>query len=289
MRPLDTAEERAWFGANAPHVLKAELPVNATVSFTTLFDATQPADAGARATRSGSPKGALDQERLPWARAPNHVRGAEVDLQPLGYAFTRDGGRGFEDWPDAAKDVTRCTSVEHPRRNSTIYPVWGRDDDPRGAWQCFHRGGSAVRFGDNRSFWNGTVRTGFRWNVFKSAQYPHAFDARRWSADGVAGAVAHVFQTSGWGNWQFRVRAVNATGSGAAAGSSAASYAAQVAFDRSANDGAGMGGWQEGHGGPMVADQPFFIEGVREALDSPGEWWVFFYLPLHSTRIVLTI
>ena len=39
MRPLDTAEERAWFGANAPHVLKAELPVNATVSFTTLFDA----------------------------------------------------------------------------------------------------------------------------------------------------------------------------------------------------------------------------------------------------------
>jgi hypothetical protein len=32
------------------------------------------------------------------------------------------------------------------------------------------------------------------------------------------------------------------------------------------------GGWQEGHGGG-VGDQPFFVEGVRQALDTPGEWW----------------
>lgn len=37
--------------------------------------------------------------------------------------------------------------------------------------------------------------------------------------------------------------------------------------------GAGTGGFQEGHGGGIEA-QPFFIEGVREALDAKGEWWV---------------
>jgi hypothetical protein len=30
---------------------------------------------------------------------------------------------------------------------------------------------------------------------------------------------------------------------------------------------------QEGHGGG-VGGQPFFVEGVREALDAEGEWWV---------------
>ena len=75
VRPLDTVEERFWFGASAPHVLKAELPANASVLFTTLFDATlQPAG-----VREGT-KSILDQERLPWARAPNHVRGAEVSF-----------------------------------------------------------------------------------------------------------------------------------------------------------------------------------------------------------------
>jgi len=35
----------------------------------------------------------------------------------------------------------------------------------------------------------------------------------------------------------------------------------------------GEGGWQEGHGGG-IGNQPFFVEGVKEALDAKGEWWI---------------
>eukprot|EP01051_Picozoa_sp_SAG22_P015732 SAG22_NODE_2100_length_3015_cov_2.342250_4_plen_271_part_00 len=34
-----------------------------------------------------------------------------------------------------------------------------------------------------------------------------------------------------------------------------------------------QGGYQEGHGGG-IGQQPFFVEGVREALDAKGEYWV---------------
>ena len=54
------------------------------------------------------------------------------------------------------------------------------------------------------------------------------------------------------GNWQFQIDGVDPE-------------AEDITFSK--------GGFQEGHGGGIGA-QPFFIEGVREALDAKGEWWV---------------
>ena len=237
MRPLDTAEERAWFGPHAAqHVLKAELDETVLSNFTTLFDATLSAD-------SGSQLRPLEQTRLPWARAPNHVLGVERDLQPSGFAYAAGGGKGFVPWPDARKDVSACESIESPRRNSTIYPVYGRDDDPREShgWQCFHLGGSASRFGDNRSFWNGTVPGGFRYNASTArVAGAHFFDPTRWSEEGISeGAVVHLFQTGLWGTWQFRLDAVNGTTLGEG---NESQWSNQIRFKR--DDVRGMGGWQ---------------------------------------------
>jgi hypothetical protein len=133
-------------------------------------------------------------------------------------------------------------------------------NNPLGGWQWLHVGGDADRFADRRSYWNGSVTLGLRYNrtggVTRNGYNVSGFDASRWTAAGAEGALAHVFHNSYWGNWQFRV-------DGAGVNSSAQT----VRFR------AEGGGWQEGHGGVM-GDQPFFVEGVREALDAPEEWWV---------------
>ena len=61
-----------------------------------------------------------------------------------------------------------------------------------------------------------------------------------------------MFHDAFWGNWQFEIDGVDPE-------------AEDITFSK--------GGFQEGHGGG-IGSQPFFIEGVREALDAKGEWWV---------------
>ena len=78
------------------------------------------------------------------------------------------------------------------------------------------------------------------------------FNADRWTPEGASGGVAHVFHSAFWGNWQFKIEGID-------------TEAEEILFSE--------GGFQEGHGGG-IGGQPFFIEGVREALDAEGEWWV---------------
>ena len=35
--------------------------------------------------------------------------------------------------------------------------------------------------------------------------------ADKWTTEGAEGGVAHVFHDAFWGNWQFKIKAVNAT------------------------------------------------------------------------------
>eukprot|EP01079_Euglenida_sp_SAG-EU17-18_P007616 gene7616-biopygen6070 len=51
----------------------------------------------------------------------------ERDIQPDGYA--RAAGPAGVPWPSAAGAVH--TEVDHPVRNSSTYPVFGLDHDPR--------------------------------------------------------------------------------------------------------------------------------------------------------------
>ena len=80
-------------------------------------------------------------------------------------------------------------------------------------------------------------------------------------------AIVHIFHNAFWGNWFFEVKNVSAS-------------------DRTISF--GRGGFQESHGGG-AGSQPFYVEGVKEALDSPGEWWIdeskskIFYMPNRST------
>lgn len=182
-----------------------------------------------------------DDERLVWAREPNGH--PERDLQPDGYA--RVTGRGTAGtWP---KTRGIHVAVTEPTRNSSIYPVFGQDLDPRGGGHWFHIGDE--RFADNKGFWNGTIMTGMRYNSTSG------FNCSNWTRDGYRDAVAHVFHNALWGNWQFRIQSIK-------------TKTEQIDFNAS---GMVHGGWQEGRGGRM-GTQPFFVEGVWQALDVPGEW-----------------
>ena len=110
-----------------------------------------------------------------------------------------------------------------------------------------------MKFGDqNKTIGNqcsqgiGGVTTGGQCRKFSP------FNADGWTSEGASGGVAHVFHDAFWGNWQFKIDSVD-------------QEAQEILFSE--------GGVQEGHGGG-IGGQPFFIEGVREALDSKGEWWV---------------
>jgi hypothetical protein len=198
--------------------------------------------------------------RLPWAREPNGD--IERDLQPQGYAASAG--------PSSSRSVPAAEGalpaiISSPRRNNSVYPIFGRDFDPRDrgrsgevvGWQWRHVGGTANRFGDRTCFFNGTVPTGLKWNprpsVDKHGLPLRGFSAGTWSVAGAKRAVAHVFHPDFWGNWVWQVAGVNAS-------------ATTLKF--------GRGGWQEAHGGGIREGQPFFVEGVREALDAEGEWWV---------------
>lgn len=201
--------------------------------------------------------------RLPWARTPNGQ--VESDLQPLNLAKAKgEGSRPA----GPSESGSMYSVVVVPRRNNSVYPIWGRDYDPRDVqngevvgWQWHHVGGTARRFGDDASFWNGTVARSMRFGdanksiglncssgiggVTTGGQcrgFSPFAGAERWTTDGAAGAVAHVFHNAFWGNWQFEIESVDP---GVEDG--------DIVFSK--------GGFQEGHGG-RIENQPFFIEGV---------------------------
>ena len=237
-----------------------------------------------------------DDIRLVWAREPNGH--PERDLQPDGYA--RANGTTSGTWPDASGAIHFAVGKDKQdgggARNSTVYPWYGEDLDPRGGGNWLHFGGTGNRFHDGKGFWNGTVPMGLRYThtnsggTGKSSQgtsnnisVTGTMNTSRWTPEGYASAIAHVFHNAFWGNWQFKVEAVqNVTCSNSDCGF----QEGQISFSR--------GGWQEGRGGG-IRNQPFFVEGVKEALDVPGEWWldvpnqVLFYYPFgnetNSTNI----
>jgi len=92
---------------------------------------------------------------------------------------------------------------------------------------------------------------------------PFASWLKAWTPEGFAPAIAHVFHNAFWGNWQFEVESV--TTNTANDNDNGGADPGKLSF--------GRGGWQEGRGGG-IGHQPFFVEGVREALDAPGEWWL---------------
>eukprot|EP01047_Picozoa_sp_COSAG01_P028165 COSAG01_NODE_1883_length_8988_cov_67.877264_12_plen_535_part_00 len=243
-----------------PGTMQAQLPPG-TPRFSVLYEDTAPA------TRP------QDGHRLPWAREPNGD--VENDLQPSHLARARGEG-STPSGPSV--NGSMYSIVDTPRRNNSVYPIWGRDYDPRDVdhatgqikgWQWHHVGGTSRRFGDDVGFFNGTAPTSMRYgdpnatigarcDVTAGGQCrafsPFRAELQGWTTEGAVGAIAHVFHPAFWGNWQFEVAKVYKTRG-----------ATELHFQR--------GGFQEGHGGG-IGSQPFFVEGVRQALDVKGEWWV---------------
>lgn len=221
-----------------PPVLEAALPDGAPLEGYALFDG-----------NTG--------RRLPLAREPNGD--AETQMQPIGWALARGNVNGSLQ-PPAASSPALHVEVSVPARNSSVFPIFGRDFDPRNpplGYVWFTQGGGAAAwFAGNRSFWNKTIEGGLRWNATGGVD-PHSglpangFNATTW-ARSQPGRRAHVFHNALWGGWVYDVDSVDA-------GSETMTFA--------------RGGWQEARGGG-IGTQPFFIEGAAEALDAPGEWWV---------------
>ena len=66
--------------------------------------------------------------RLVWAREPNG--NSDYDLQPDGYATANGTIPGGRTWPKTTGSLH--LSLKTPARNSTVYPWFGEDRDPRG-------------------------------------------------------------------------------------------------------------------------------------------------------------
>ena len=126
-------------------------------------------------------------------------------------------------------------------------------------------GGTGDRFLDQKGFWNGTVPLGMQYAV-NDLKNTHS-----WTKDDYAPAIVHIFHNGYWGNWQMKVETIHAE-------------TQQITFRE------GVGGWQEGRGG-SIGTQPYYIEGVKAALDVPGEWWldvpkqILYYYPYGNETI----
>ena len=66
--------------------------------------------------------------RLVWAREPNG--NSDYDVQPDGYATANGTIPGGRTWPKTTGSLH--LSLKTPARNSTVYPWFGEDRDPRG-------------------------------------------------------------------------------------------------------------------------------------------------------------
>jgi hypothetical protein len=133
-----------------------------------------------------------------WAREPNG--NPFRDLQPTGYALADGDLNGT--LPD--RSLGQHIEIDHPPRNSSVYPVWGKDFDPRGPAVWYTQGGAGSRFAGNSTFWNGTVSAGLRWNATGGVTQ-HGYNVSGFRASKVRDperAVLHAFQRAYWGNQQ---------------------------------------------------------------------------------------
>jgi len=235
-----------------------KLPRDRVYNFTMLFRSN---DTTKTNTNNNSNRN-NDDIRLVWAREPNGQ--PEQNLQPDGYAHANGTGTAHH-WPNTTGSIH--LTIQNPQRNSTIYPYFGEDLDPRGNGNWLSLGGVGNRFHDRKTFWNGTVPMGLRVRE-------DDLNTTGWTVEGLAPAIAHVFHNDFWGNWQYRLGDINTTDR-------------QLSFLE--------GGWQEGRGGG-IANQPYFLEGVKEALDVPGEWWLdvpnqvlYYYMSGNETSSTTTV
>ena len=78
-----------------------------------------------------SPTDPREGARLPWAREPNGM--VESDLQPQNLAKAQ-GAAPDARYPGGAffnESGSMYSVVSTPERNNSVYPIWGRDYDPR--------------------------------------------------------------------------------------------------------------------------------------------------------------
>ena len=192
-------------------------------------------------------------ERLVWAREPNG--NAEVDLQPIGYAPAQDNPLGDKPPPAAAGPWTALRTPV-PKRNSTSFPGFGFDNDPRrpNGYVSLHRGSYAGLYEGGRDFWNQTFPAGLRWNATPGERHGFnlsVFNASGWPESFRQKPLLHAMHHSEWGNHVWEVDALDTP---------------KRTFTL------GRGGWQEARY-IAIANNPFYVEGAKAALDTPGEWY----------------
>eukprot|EP01084_Bolivina_argentea_P194695 334094_1 len=182
--------------------------------------------------------------RLIRARSPNG--NPEIDIQPKGYAYAIGPYNGQQPYTHNGQFI----SITNPSRNSSIYPWFGKDNDPRGGGEAYHNNGDAQRFIDNKGFWNGTTPAGIKYDI-------HAEEGHKLSLNNSfnKGMIANVFHDALWANWLYLIDEIK-------------SENGEIGFN--------YGGFQEGRGGRMGSYkwvQPFYVENDMQLLDDFGEWY----------------
>jgi len=259
---LDQLEDSntTWKGRNSQTVISGGIPLSSlSWNPSTLY----PAPVLEASLPDGVPYdgyGLFDGDtgrRLPCAREPNG--NVETQMQPTGWALVRGNPNGTLSPPIPGE--FEHVEVTDFARNESVFPIWGRDFDPRNpgiGYVWYGQGnGTPSWFEGGRTFWaNKTVDRGLRWNATggpnpRTGLVASPFNATGWNPSS-KGRRAHVFHNGLWGHWTYYVDQVD-------------SYSETMTFSE--------GGWQEGRGGGM-STQPFYVEGVMEALDVPSEWYI---------------
>jgi hypothetical protein len=259
---LDQIEDSntTWRGRNSQTVISGGIPLsNLNWVPSTLY----PAPVLEAILPQGVPYdgfGLFDGEtgrRLTSAREPNGD--AETQMQPTGWALVRGNPNGTLA-PPIPGDFEHV-EVTTNSRNESVFPIWGRDFDPRNpgiGYVWYGQGnGTPSFFEGSRTFWaNKTIDRGLRWNATggpnpRTGLVASPFNATSWSPT-TKGRRAHVFHNGLWGHWSYDVDTVDV-------------FSETITFSK--------GGFQEGRGGGM-STQPFYVEGVMEALDVATEWYI---------------
>ena len=181
----------------------------------------------------------------PPARRARAARRAGVAARPR-----RGAGRRASSWA-TRRATRRRPSRVRPRPRP---PGRGRRPGPH-VW--YSEGDAGGRRGAPTASRSGSVhRGGLVYNatggVDRNGYQVAGFNASGWSASAPRAGRAFVFHNALWGSWVFslaRVEPDNHT----------------LTFE--------TGGWQEGRGG-AISEQPFYVEGIAEALDAACEWFV---------------
>lgn len=249
-----------WRGRNSETVISGGVPLS---SLSWVPSTLYPAPVLEAALPQGVPYdgyGLFDGDsgrRLPCAREPNGE--VETQMQPTGWALVRGNPNGTLS-PPIPGDFEHVEVADFAR-NESVFPIWGRDFDPRNpgiGYVWYGQGnGTPSWFEGGRTFWaNKTIDAGLRWNATgganaKTGLVASPFNATGWNPS-AKGRRAHVFHNGLWGHWTYYVDKVD-------------TFSETMTFSE--------GGWQEGRGGGM-STQPFYVEGVMEALDVPTEWYI---------------